>query len=317
MQSTELDKSDIRRRGAAYAKTMSTVFDIDEMPGLVTRKLDATVSLLEGTARCEAFSAPLPIDDAFVLLVRQVDCRPYQLWIDGHYMPTGNLKAGTSSIFDLRTSPYSLAVGHFRHVHFYLPRKTLNAIADSEGLGHISEISYANGFANQDPVLTHLSQTLEMAFKAPERANSLFVDHIATAVTGHFLKTYGQLRFSEPTTEPRLSARQENCAKEMLSANLDGSVTLHELAAACDMPVRRFKQAFRAQVGVAPHNWLQRHRIERALGLLQSSKEGLPYIARDCGFTDTDHLTDIFLNNLGNPPEAFQAFTSSRTFRRQ
>ena len=309
--------TDIRRRGAAYAKAMTSTFDISEIPALVVRKLGATVSLLEGTARCDAFSAPMPIDDAFVLLVRQVDCRPYQLWIDGRYMPTGNLQAGTSSIFDLRTSPYSLAVGHFRHVHFYLPRKTLNAVAESEGLGHVSEISYANGFANGDPVLAHLTRTLEIAFRAPERANTLFVDYIATAATDHFLKTYGQIKFAVPAAAPSLSARQATCVKEMLSADLHGHVTLQELATACDMPVRRFKQAFRARIGVAPHNWLLRHRIGRALDLLQNSKTVLPDIARQCGFTGTDHLTDIFLNHLGNPPEAFQPLTSSRLYRRQ
>jgi AraC family transcriptional regulator len=244
------------------------------------------------------------------------DSPPYQLWIDGRFTPPGSLKAGTSSIFDLRTSPYSLSVGNFRHVHFYLPRQTLNAIAETEGLGHISEISYAGGFSNADPVMKHIGKALENTFDVPERASRLFVDHVMTGVADHFLKVYGQLRFSRPQRQPGLSARQERRAKEILSANLDGEVSLCELAAASDMSIQRFRQAFQTTIGVPPHAWLRRYRIDRALALLQGSRMLLSEVALRCGFADEQHLADAFLKYLGNPLEAFRAVSPSRTYLR-
>jgi hypothetical protein len=95
-----------------------------------------------------------------------VDSPSYHLWIDGRPVPTGRLQAGTSSVFDLRTSPYCVSAGHFRHVHFYLPRQTLNSIAESEGLGNLSEISYASGFSNSDPVMQHIGNMLESRFSS-------------------------------------------------------------------------------------------------------------------------------------------------------
>jgi hypothetical protein len=68
-----MDDHGTHRRGAAYAKTVKRSFNLDEIPTFVTRKLGATISLLEGTSRNDTFSQPMPIDDAFVLLVRLED----------------------------------------------------------------------------------------------------------------------------------------------------------------------------------------------------------------------------------------------------
>jgi AraC family transcriptional regulator len=308
--------SDIRRRSADYAKTMARSFEFDERPALVTRKLGTSISLLDGTARCKDFSDPMPIEDAFVLLVRLKESPPYQLWIDGRYTPTGSLKAGTSSIFDLRTSPYCISVGHFRHVHFYLPRQALNTICAAEGVGGISEISYAEGFSHADSVVQNLALALESAFEAPERTNRIFIDHITIGVADHFLKTYGGVRLVQQERQSCLSSRQMRWAKELLSARVDGEVTLSELAAGCNMSIRQFRQSFKASIGVLPHRWLLRYRIDQALTSLRRGRLSLFDVALLSGFANVQHLTDVFLRQLGNPPEAFQTGPATNSYLR-
>ena len=57
----------------------------------------------------------------------------------------------------------------------------------------------------------------------------------------------------------------------MIEALLDGRITIEELAAVCGLSASRFAHAFRRSFGVAPYQWLQARRIDRAKPMLSGS----------------------------------------------
>jgi len=95
-------------------------------------------------------------------------------------------------------------------------------------------------------------------------------------------------------------------AKEILSANLDGSVPLKEVAKECRLSASHFSRAFRRTVGAAPHNWLLTHRIEVAKANLRDRRLSLLEIALACGFADQSHLTRVFTRIVGVSPGAWR-----------
>ena len=130
-------------------------------------------------------------------------------------------------------------------------------------------------------------------------------------------------------SRPGLGARwQERRSKEILSANLDGSVPLKDVARECRLTARarpapvatpaacrhrferqsvsHFSRAFRRTMGVAPHNWLLGRRIEVAKEKLRDRRLSLSDVALVCGFADQSHLTRVFTGMVGVSPGAWR-----------
>jgi transcriptional regulator GlxA family with amidase domain len=55
-------------------------------------------------------------------------------------------------------------------------------------------------------------------------------------------------------------------------------------------------------MGMPPHQWLTKRRIERAKQLLQEAQLELADIAVACGFVDQSHFTRVFSQSEGQSP---------------
>jgi AraC family transcriptional regulator len=95
-------------------------------------------------------------------------------------------------------------------------------------------------------------------------------------------------------------------AKEILSANLEGSVQLKEVAKECGLSVSHFSRAFHRTAGAAPHRWLMTRRVEAAKEKLRDSRLSLLDVALACGFSDQSHLTRVFTGMVGSSPGAWR-----------
>ena len=71
----------------------------------------------------------------------------------------------------------------------------------------------------------------------------------------------------------------------------------------------RFATVFRQQVGVAPHRYICRLRLERAQALI---REGVPAAtaASEAGFYDQSHLSRHFKNVFGMTPGQYMSATA-------
>ena len=73
--------------------------------------------------------------------------------------------------------------------------------------------------------------------------------------------------------------------KQILSENLDGKVTLADLAGECGLSISHFARAFKQTTEQSPHRWLLARRVEHAKRLLVTSALPLAEIAAACGFS--------------------------------
>nr|WP_244568030.1 AraC family transcriptional regulator [Bradyrhizobium erythrophlei] len=136
----------------------------------------------------------------------------------------------------------------------------------------------------------------------PEETPELFVDHVALALSIHVALRYGDVAALPKQWGGGLAPWQERRAKEFLDAHIGAGITLNVLARACELSNRHFTRAFRQSTGMAPHQWLQYRRTEKAKHLLDKSSASLSSIALDCGFADQSHFTRTFSRVVGVPP---------------
>ena len=79
-----------------------------------------------------------------------------------------------------------------------------------------------------------------------------------------------------------------------------------DLARAAGMNTNAFVKKFRHATGHTPHQYRLRLRVERACGLLLSSRKSIADIAEETGFCDRYHFTRVFRRIMNVGPAAFR-----------
>ena len=286
----------------AYGQRLGNVFRLKPPPTLITRTLNRTtiaVTQIVCDTENNGLTKPIPAEDAFLATIQIRACPRHELWVDGRPQKTGYLRAGALSIYDLRRNPIANSVSPFHNLHFYLPRKTMNAIADSDGAAQIDEFVCDPGLGTEDPVLVHLSNTLLLAFARPHETSTLFIDHVTIAVASHLMRIYGNRSCKPERSAIRLSEREEQRIKQLLASRPDGNITIAELADACGLPMGKFAAAFRRATGITPSRWLEMLRLARARDLLAHRKLSLAEAAAATGFAAPEHLARALARSNG------------------
>ena len=272
----------------------------------VLRKAEIAVTEIRCDDPSPAMSGSFQREDAFLvgLLLRDFPHREY--WENGRRVAVHDVRSGETCFYDLKRDPAILLDKPRHSLFFYLPRATLDAIADDANAPRIGDLNNKLGAGIDDGAISHLGRTILPALSHPQRANRLFVDHVMLAVGIHVAQTYGGMRPVSRPARGGLAPWQERRAKELLSANLDGNVSLKDVARECRLSVSHFSRAFRRTAGAAPHNWLLTRRIEVAKERLRSSRSSLADVATSCGFSDQSHLTRVFTRVVGVSPGAWR-----------
>jgi AraC-like DNA-binding protein len=123
------------------------------------------------------------------------------------------------------------------------------------------------------------------------------------------------------TPHPRSTAPARSLAAiervlRHIDQHLGRPLSLAELAQIAELSIWRFATVFRQQVGVAPHRYICRLRVERAQALI---REGMPAAtaASEAGFYDQSHLSRHFKSVYGVPPGQYFAANEMLASRAQ
>lgn len=89
---------------------------------------------------------------------------------------------------------------------------------------------------------------------------------------------------------------------EHIESHLDEKISLGALAAMAGLSPQHFARTFRQSVGMPPHSYLLRRRVERVEEMLRDTKLPLSEIAAATGFSDQSHLARHFHRLTGVSP---------------
>src|SRR5208282_4659436 len=111
-----------------------------------------------------AMTNPFPREDAYMIVIQILGKNSRELWLDGRPIKTEPLHAGGVVIQDLRQCPQFYFNDPLDSVNYFLPRKTLDAIADDAEAPRISELKFTPGVGVMDQVVQALTRLLLPAF---------------------------------------------------------------------------------------------------------------------------------------------------------
>jgi AraC family transcriptional regulator len=316
--SAALDEWNDRGRHDGHAdKPALTGFDtairsglrLERAASLVSRVLNkAEISIVESRSdgTHHVLSDSFPPDDSYIFTLMLTDFAGCESWLDGRLAETVNIRAGDTTISDLRRDPRFVMTEPFQALFFNIPDAALDAIAEEAAAPRIAGLTYQTAAGHDDGIIRNLGGAMRAAVHRPGQVNQIFVDHLVLALTAHVAQTYGGLRPIRDLPRGGLAPWQERRACDALAARLEGDIPLKEIAAECGLSVSHFSRAFRQSTGLPPHRWLLRQRIQVAKVMMEDNRQTLAQIAVTAGFADQSHFTRVFAKHAGISPGAWR-----------
>jgi AraC family transcriptional regulator len=191
-------------------------------------------------------------------------------------------------------------------IHLLLDPKTLEAI-DPELFVPNSEDMLLQ-FYRTDPFVVALMERLRDELAGSGYGSSLATDSVINLLGIHLLRKYCKTPLVKITTPCGLSATRKPLVLDLIEERLTDNIRLEELAAVAGISQFHFARQFKASVGVSPHEYQLRRRIERARNLLLASSEPTQTeIAHSLGFSDESHFRKHFKRIVGVTPGQFRS----------
>ena len=161
--------------------------------------------------------------------------------------------------------------------------------------------------SSEDFVMERLSDALAATQISDDPNSAIYADALRLAIlTRQFSR---QADATPPTVETPSGRNVRSLQKwrlkrvvQYVDENLSAKITLQDLAAVAGLSRMHFAAQFRAAMGMRPHEYLLKRRIERAEELLKHTDIPLVEIALTVGFQTQAHFTTVFKRFAGDTP---------------
>jgi AraC-like DNA-binding protein len=215
-------------------------------------------------------------------------------------MATSVVHPFRSNVIDFDSKPSCWAGSAFDYVHYSVPRKGLDDIAEDLGFGQVSE--YRLAVLEDDLVVAQITKSILPFLGRSDRLSVLALDQFSLVLGAHLLQQYGVLQKTARRSKGGLAPWQKRRASELLHENMHGRIRLSDIARACGLSVSHFARSFKTSFGASTHQWLMRHRIDHAKQLMSQTSMSLIEIAIQSGFNDQAAFTRTFHQFAGVSP---------------
>jgi AraC family transcriptional regulator len=251
-----------------------------------------------------------PKGDGYVVNVTLRSPAAFVMWHGEKHITSKPTREGSICVSHLEDELHVELEGPFDIVRFDLPTATLRKNFEDSRQRNNELIRVFPG--TLDPVVTHLARSIAPALESAGKGSSLFLDMIGLALSAHLMHAYGTTPISSPALSGGLAPWQERRAKEMIAANLDGDLSVVEMARECGLSTSHFTRAFKRSTSVTPYQWLIQQRLHAAKKLMLSTDLSLLEIAAVTGFADQAHLARRFAQSFGASPGVWRRYHSRK-----
>jgi len=194
-------------------------------------------------------------------------------------------------------------------LHIYLPSQHFSA--DSLGIGadaaaHTS-LRYERSF--QDPLVAEIAFAIASEMRTQTAGSRLLAETLAVSLAARLVHSRSGLspdKDLEQLSHQGLDRRRLTRVREYIAANLEGDLTIAQLANVACLSRFHFARAFKTAVGHPPHQYVSAHRLERAKEMLMRGDQPLLDIAIALNFSSQANFTRAFRVGTGMTPGQFR-----------
>jgi len=200
----------------------------------------------------------------------------------------------TSGFWELKSSDSALVIG--------LKLRLLHAVVEQSGADS-GQLRITNRLQTRDPQIEHIGWALKAEMESGYPSGRMFIDGLATSLAARIVRNHSSLARPARTPRAPMAARKLKTVLAYIEDNLARDMTLQEVAQVAGLSTSHFKALFRKSVGMPPHQYLIRRRVERAAMQLRTGNTPIGQVALENGFCHQSHLAMHTRRVLGVTPQ--------------
>jgi AraC family transcriptional regulator len=193
-------------------------------------------------------------------------------------------------------------------MHLYLPNTLFSRLSDDFNLPITIAHSVRYVAGVRDGVINSIVRAILAEMTAETSVGPMYAETASLMVAAHIIRRYCESGASEPAAAETLEVDEVRVRDvlDFISANLADKITLADLAAVAGLSAFHFARMFKHTVGVSPHRYVSRLRLENAMAEVAAGKLSLAQIALNAGFSSQASFTRAFLRATGVTPGEYR-----------
>jgi AraC family transcriptional regulator len=197
-------------------------------------------------------------------------------------------------VWELKSRDTALVIG--------LKLRVLERVVQESG-GDPGKLRVSNRFQARDQQIEHIGWALKAEMDCGYPSGRTYMDALATGLATRIVRNHSSLARSGRPARAAMPGRKLKAVLGYIEDNLGRDLGLHDIADAAGLSVSHFKTQFRRSLGMPPHQYLIRRRVERAAAQLRQGKIPIGQIALENGFCHQSHLALHTRRVLGLTPQ--------------
>ena len=200
-------------------------------------------------------------------------------------------------------------------MHLYLPTTLFRRLSDDFNLpgAPAHSIRYVAGV--RDEVIYQIGLSMLSEMTSETAAGRMFVETGSLALAARLVHRYcdsGSCTLPAPASHPLNHVRLRRVL-DYISAHLAAEITLADLARVAGLSTFHFARMFTLAIGVSPHRYVSRMRLENAMAEIAAGRLPLAQIALNASFSSQASFTRAFRRATGMTPGEYRVGTSTST----
>jgi AraC family transcriptional regulator len=193
-------------------------------------------------------------------------------------------------------------------MHIYLPAALFDRLKDDFNLPMAPAHSIRHAFGIDDNVIDQLGRSILEELTVETAASRLYVESASLTIAARLPQKHcdsGACASTE-SSALRLDHIRLRRVLDYIQANVKDGITLADLAGIAGYSAFHFARKFTLAMGVAPHRYISRIRLENAMAELAAGKLPLAEVALNAHFSSQASFTRAFHRAVGMTPREYR-----------
>jgi len=193
-------------------------------------------------------------------------------------------------------------------LHLYLPTTLLDRLRDDFNLPSSPAHSIRHAVGISDDVIDHIGRSLLAELSDETAASRMYVEAASLTLAARLLHKHCDSGACAPTDTSAHGLDRVRLRRvlDYIAANIRDDITLTDLAGIAGYSPFHFARKFTGAMGVSPHRYISRIRLENAMAELAAGQLPLAAIALNAQFSSQASFTRAFHRATRMTPKEYR-----------